>query len=120
MTSESGGDTNSRKSAHSWAYMIGRSLPQSWDKNILEIVLEKDLKGPYGVSENDCARLLNKIGLDTRVGVHIEEIQICPNGKGVILVTLKPGIPVRNFCRYEVLQVTESGTRAVLIKPAGR
>ena len=120
MTSESGGHDSGRPPVRSWAYMLGRSLPNSWDKNILEIVLEKDLKGPFTVTENDCARLLSKIGLDTRVGVHIEEIQICPNGKGLILVTLKAGIPVGNFCRYEVLQVTESGIRAVFIKPAGR
>ena len=46
MATDSGGTKNGiSKPTRSWADMIGKSLPQCWNKNVLEIVLEKDLKG---------------------------------------------------------------------------
>ena len=64
MAIESGGGTDdARRKNGSWAEVLGRSLPNSWNKNVLEIVLEKDFKGPFTVSDNDCARLFKKWGL---------------------------------------------------------
>ena len=103
-----------------WAQRFGSSLPQSLNKNILEVVLEKDAKGAFLVSENDCAVFMGKLGLDLRPGVHVEGVQLCPNGRGVILITLKDGVKVDSFCRYDVMQVTESGIRSSLIKQAGK
>ena len=112
------GDTgNGRKS---WAEMLGSSLTLCLNKNVLEIVLDKDQRGAFIVSDHDCARVMRKIGLDQRPGVHVEAVQICPNGRGVILITLKPDVAVANFCRHDVLEVTASGIRAVHIKPAGK
>ena len=36
------------------------------NKNVLEIVLDKDQRGSINVSDHDCARAKRKIGLDTR------------------------------------------------------
>ena len=69
---------------------------------------------------SDCATLLKKLGLDLRPGVHMEGVQVCPNGRGVILVTLKDDVQPENFCRYDVLQVTDTGIRSVLVKPGGK
>ena len=80
---------NQRNSGKTWAEKLGSSLPTSLNKNILEVVLEKDDRGAFVVSENDCARLMRKIGLDPHPGVHVEGVQICPTGRGVILITLK-------------------------------
>ena len=52
--------------------------------------------------------------------MHVESCQICPNGRGVNLITLKDTIKIENFCRYDVFQVTESGIRSSLVKPAGK
>ena len=104
----------------SWAERLGSTLPTRWNKNVLEITLEKDERGAFMVSDIDCARVLQKIGLDPRPGIHIEGAQICPSGRGVILITLKEGVPIESFCRYDVFVVTESGVRAVNVKPAGR
>ena len=90
------------------------------NKNILEVVLEKDQRGGFIVSDHDCARVMMKIGLDMRPGVNVETVQICPNGRGVILITLKPDVNIGNFCRHEVFEVTTTGIRAVNIKPAGK
>ena len=104
----------------SWAQMLESTLPSSWNKNILEVVLEKDARGAFNVSDTECSNLLTKLGIDPRPGVHIDSVQICPTGRGVILITLKQGLDINRFCRYDVLDVTRSGTRAVNVKPAGK
>ena len=104
----------------SWAKLLGNSLPSSLDKNVLEVVLQKDERGGFNVSDDDCARLMRKLGLDLRPGVHVEEVQNCPLGRGVIFITLKKEVLIEKYCRYDVIQVTESGIRAILTKPAGK
>ena len=103
----------------SWAQRFGNSVAQM-NKNILEVILEKDERGAFSVSDVDCARLLTKLGLDLRPGLQVEGVQLCPNGRGVILITLKDNVCIENFCRYDVIQVTSSGIRSVLVKPAGK
>ena len=72
------------------------------------------------MKEEDCARMMRKLGLDQRPGIHVESVQICPNGRGVILITLKKDIQIERFCCHDVLEVTQSGIRAVHVKPAGK
>ena len=120
MAADVTGGRGATKNHGSWAQMVESSLPSSWNKNILEVVLEKDVRGSFNVSNAECLNLLKKLGIDSRPGVQVEEIQICPTGRGVILITLKQGIDLTRFCRYDVFQVTQSGIRAVNIKPAGK
>ena len=61
---------------------------------------------------------MKKIGLYTNPWVNVEAIKICPDGKGLILITLKDGLPLDPNCMYAVFEVTESGIRAVHVKPA--
>ena len=105
---------------NSWAAVLGRSLAPSLNRNVLEVLLEKDNRGGFTVSDAECSNLIRRLGIDLRTGVHMEEIQICPNGRGVILITLKKEIDIGRFCRHDVLDVTASGIRAVHVKPAGR
>ena len=104
----------------SWAERLGSTIPSTLTKNILEVVLEKDEKGAFVVSEEDCARLLRRLGLDPRPGAQVEGVQICPSGRGVIFITLKDGVQVENFCRYDVFELTENGVRSIMVKPAGK
>ena len=55
--------------------MVGKSLPESWNKKVLEIVLQKDFKGTFVVKGHSCGRFMKMSGLDTKPGVHIEEVQ---------------------------------------------
>ena len=65
-----GGETQSAwRGGKSFAEVLGSNLPTNLTKNILEVVLEKDEKGVFMVSEEDCARLLRKLGLDTRLKI---------------------------------------------------
>ena len=87
-----GGNAGGRLSGggpKSYASLLSSNLPAVWNKNVLEIILEKDVRGSFNVSEEDCAKVMGKLGLDSRPGVHVESVQICPNGRGVLLITLK-------------------------------
>ena len=66
----------------SWASVLGTSLPPRDDRNVLEVVLEKDTRGSFIVNESECAHMMKKLGLDERPGVHVEAVQICPQGRG--------------------------------------
>ena len=103
-----------------YAAMLGSNLPVSLNKNVLEIVLEKDDRGSFNVDEEACARVMYKLGIDPRPGVHVEGVQICPNGRGIILVTLKNEVSIDRFCQFDVFEVTATGIRAVMAKPAGK
>ena len=104
----------------SWASVLSRGLTPSCDNNVLEVVLDKESKGAFSVSDIDCCNLIRRLGLDQRPGVQVQGVQICPNGRGVIYITLRKEIEIGKYCRYDVLDVTSSGVRAVLVKPAGK
>ena len=114
------GVTSTGGGSNTWAALLGSSLPATLNKNVLEIVLEKDFRGSFNVSEGDCARVMHKLGIDSRPGVHVESIQICPTGRGVMLVTLRKDVPIEAFCRHDVFEVTESGIRVTDVRPAGK
>ena len=70
----SGGQRQPGGKVHnSWAEMLSSTLPSSWNKNVMECVLEKDDRGPFYVNEKDCARMMQKVGLDTRPGIHVKQ-----------------------------------------------
>lgn len=115
-----GQDSGGGRKGGSWAQMLGSTLPTRLSKNVLEVVLDKDDRGGFNVSDSDCFRMMKKIGLDAIPGQQVEGVQICPQGRGVILITLRDGVALDVFCRYDVFEVTESGIRAVNVKPAGK
>ena len=119
LSSVSGGDGDSNTSK-TWANVLGRSKAQNIDNNVLEVVLEKDTRGGFNVSDLDCCNLLRRLGLDQRPGVHVVGVQICPNGRGVIFITLRKDLDITRYCRYDVMDVTSTGIRTVLVKPAGQ
>ena len=104
----------------SWAQVLGSTLPPTWNKNMLEVVLEKNNGGAFYVSEADCAKLMTKIGLNFTQQGQVETVQICPNGRGVILITLKNNVSLECFKTSDVIEVTQNGIRAVMIKHAGK
>ena len=91
----------------SWASMLGTNLPTKNDKNVMEIVLEKDFRGGFSASDEEVAKVLLKLGADLRPGFHIEGFQICPMGRNVIQVTLNKNVDITRFCNNEVYEVKE-------------
>ena len=104
----------------SYAAVLERSLVRTSRKNVLEVVLEKDFKGTFAVSEAECAKFLLKLGLDMTPGASIESIQICPSGRGVVYVTLRDQIDLSRYCRYDIIDITTSGIRSMMVKPVGK
>lgn len=108
------------RASMSWAERLGSSLPSSLNKNVLEVVLEKDTRGAFAVTEEECARMMKKVGLDLLPGGQVEGVQICPNGRGVIFITLKDHVEMEKFCSYDIIAITSSGIRGTMVKPAGK
>ena len=103
----------------SWAALLGGNPPTRNDKNVMEIVLEKDMKGNFNATDQEVARLLQKLGADIRPGVHIEGIQIFPMGKNVIQVTLNKNVEVERFSNKELFEV-KTGMRISQIRKSGQ
>ena len=102
----------------SWSSVLGASVPLRDNNNVLVGSLQKDNRGAFNVNESECFNMMRKLGLDTRPGIHVEGVQICPQGRGVIYITLRKEVNIDRFCRYDVLEVTQSGIRTSLVKPA--
>ena len=66
------------RQTRSWAAVLGSSLPKCDEMNTLEVVLEKDTRGSFIVSENECFNLIRRLGLGTRPGINVEGVQIYP------------------------------------------
>ena len=116
-----GGGAEGRSSEKkTWATVLGGTMLSRKDDNVLEVILEKDSRGAFVVKEAECAKMMRRLGLDQRPGVHVLGVQICPQGRGVIYITLNKDIDIARFCKHDVLDVTSTGIRAVLAKPAGK
>ena len=87
-----GQDSGGGRKHGSYAQVLGSTLPTRLNKNVLEIVLDKDTRGAFNVSDQECFKVMKKIGIDPLPGAQVEGVQICPNGRGVILITLKEGV----------------------------
>ena len=103
-----------------FASVLGKGLAPTLDNNVLEVVLEKDTRGSFNVSDLECSNLIRRLGLDQKPGVQVLGVQICPSGRGVIYITLKKEVEIGRYCRYDVMDVTSSGIKAVLVKPASK
>ena len=99
--------------------MLGGNLPTRNDKNVMEIILEKDERGVFNASDEEVAKALSKLGADLRPGVHIEGVQICPMGKNVIQVTLNKNVEIDRFCKKDLFEL-KPGLRISQIRPSGK
>ena len=101
----------------SWASQAAKGSFKKLSKNVMEIFLEKDVKGVFDASDSETARVLQKLGVD--VSSHVEMVQICPLGKNVIQVTLKDDISVDRFANKEAFEI-KAGVRVSHVKAAGQ
>ena len=101
-----------------WADVLGSNIPTSWNKNVLEILLEKDDRGAFLVSDVECAKLMSKIGLEISSN-KVDAVQICPNGRGVIFITLKNHVSIEDHIFNEIFEVSPK-VRVINMKPAGK
>ena len=101
----------------SWASHAAVGSFQKLSKNVMEIYLEKDVKGGFDASDSKTARVLQKLGVD--ISSHVDMVQICPLGKNVIQVTLKDNINIDRFVNKEAFEV-KAGVRVSNVRAAGQ
>ena len=64
-------------------------------KNLLEIRLERrDFNVNFNLTQPEMDHLLTKLGLDSS---HFLGVSCCPEGKGVVYVTLHPSVNIQRF-----------------------
>ena len=115
MSADTGGGGKARRS---WAEHLGSTLPPGLEQNILEVLLDKEKRGPFVVTEHECVRMMTKLGIDPRPGGHVQGVQICPSGRGIIYITMQKNIDLNQFCRFEAFEITSSGIRSIMVKPS--
>ena len=79
----------------SWASHAEKGNLRRVDKNVMEILLEKDVKGMFDVNDSEVAKLLQRLGVSLQN--EVEMVQICPLGRNTIQVTLKNSVPMESF-----------------------
>ena len=79
----------------SWASLAEKGNLRRLDKNVMEILLEKDVKGMFEVNDSEVAKLLQKLGVS--LVNDVEMVQICPLGRNTIQVTLKNSVSMSKF-----------------------
>ena len=100
-----------------WASLAEKGSLQRLNKNVIEIVLEKDSRGAFSASDNETSRVLQKLGMD--IQTHAEMVQICPLGRNIIQVTLKQDVDMSRFYNKEVFEV-KPGMRVSQVRSAGQ
>ena len=87
-------------------------------KNLLEIRLERtDFNVNFNLSQAELDHLLTKLGIDSS---HFLGASCCPEGRGVIYVTLHPSVNIQRFLHKNECFELKKGIRTGVIRPAGK
>ena len=88
------------------------------NKNLLEIRLDRsDFNVSYNLSQPERDHLLTRLGIDSS---HFTGIFCCPEGKGVVYVTLHPSVNIQRFLNKSECFELKQGLRTGIIRPAGK
>ena len=111
-----GGSLLSTKSSYVGIASLNTSVRDN--KNLLEIRLERSaFSVSFNLSQVELDHLLTRLGLDSS---HFLGVSCCPEGKGVVYVTLHPSVNIQRFLnRNECFELKE-GVRTGIIRPAGK
>ena len=69
------------------------------------------------MSQGELDHLLIRLGID---GSHFTGVSCCPEGKGVVYVTLHPTVNIQRFLNKSESFVLKEGIRTGFIRPAGK
>ena len=109
--------TGNLPQSHSYADRLTTIIKfdQRLQRNILEIILEKDSDDvQIDVNENNAWRLFETLGIDIQNELEGHQVKY-----DKISVWLKQGVDLDKFCRDEKIRVSQ-GVKTSFIKPAGR
>jgi hypothetical protein len=85
---------------------------------LLEIRLDRsDFNVSFNLSQTERDHLLTKLGIDSS---HFTGVSCCPEGKGVVYVTLHPSVNIQRFLNKSECFELKQGLRTGIIRPAGK
>ena len=87
------------------------------NKNILEVRLEKSENAKFNLSISETESLLKKLGIDSS---HFLGVSSCPEGKGVVYITLHPSVNISRFLAKPESYILKEGVRTAGIFQAGK
>ena len=111
-----GNNTSSAESRGTYAGIASINTSTRDNKNVLEIRLEKTESAKFNLSVVEIESLLKKLGIDTS---HFHGVSSCPEGKGVIFVTLHPGVNISRFLAKQECYILKEGVKTTRIMKAG-
>ena len=103
------------KKSYSGIAAINKSIRD--DKNVLEVRLERSEGARFNLSMVEQEGLLKKLGID---GNHFTGVSSCPEGKGVVYITLHPSVNITRFLYKNEAYVLKEGVQTSVIRPAGK
>ena len=84
-------------------------------KNVLEVRLERSEGARFNLSMVETEGLLRKLGIDEN---HFGGVSSCPEGKGVVYITLHPSVNISRFLHKKEAYVLKEGIQTSVIRPA--
>ena len=115
---DSGGGSEISAAKSSYVGIASLNTSVRDNKNLLEIRLERaDFNVSYNLSQEECDHLLMRLGIDHS---HFIGVSCCPEGKGVIYVTLHPQVNIQRFLHKNECFEIKRGLRTSIIRPAGK
>ena len=111
-----GGPDGLKKSSYVGIASLNTSVRDK--KNLLEIRLERsDFEVNFSLTQVELDHLLTRLGID---GSHFTGVSCCPEGKGVVYVTLHPSVNIQRFLNRSECFELKQGIRTGIIRPAGK
>ena len=92
MGARGGGFQDSVRKSYSGIASINKSVREN--KNVLEVRLERSEGARFNLSMVETEGLLVKLGIDS---THFIGVSSCPEGKGVVYITLHPSVNITRF-----------------------
>ena len=111
-----GADGGTAKSSYVGIASLNTSVRDN--KNLLEIRLDRsDFNVSFNLSQTERDHLLTRLGIDSS---HFTGVSCCPEGKGVVYVTLHPSVNIQRFLNKSECFELKQGLRTGIIRPAGK
>ena len=112
---EPGGAAGGGRGSYAGIASINTSVRDK--KNVLEVRLERTEDAKFNLSTTETESLLVKLGIDSS---HFLGVSCCPEGKGVVYITLHPSVNITRFLYKQESYILKEGVQTTVIRPAGK
>ena len=112
---DGGGKLHPAKKSYSGIASINKSVREN--KNILEVRLKRAEGARFNLTTVEAEGLLVKLWNDI---THFTGVSSCPEGKGVVYITLHPSVNINRFLRKNEAYILKEGIQTSVIRSAGK